>query len=140
MYLIAPLDAEPLLDLGRPAEAGRLPPLLLDGLLHDISDLLLIDTHIQFESWVLRAFTLRASDTIAKIRILVDVEDRDRWLYIKIHARQLCLFCTHCLLRIIFVKKSRLKLFESGTVILLCGILEPIKCLLRCPCGRCRWG
>jgi hypothetical protein len=48
-----------------PAEVDRLPPLFLDRLLHDICDLSLIDTHIEFESWVLWAFTLRARETIA---------------------------------------------------------------------------
>ena len=65
MYLIAPLYAEPLLDLGLSADVERLPALFLDGLLHDIRDLPLIDTHIQFESWVLRALTPRAGEAIA---------------------------------------------------------------------------
>ena len=65
VYLIAPRDAEPLLDLGMPAKVERLLPLFFDGLLHDIRDLSLIDTHIEFESWVLWAFTLRARKTIA---------------------------------------------------------------------------
>ena len=65
VYLITPRDAEPLLDFGMPTEVDRLPPLFLDRLLHDICDLSLIDTHIEFESWVLWAFTLRARETIA---------------------------------------------------------------------------
>jgi hypothetical protein len=65
VYLIAALYAEPLLDLGLTADVERLPPLFLDGLLHDICDLSLIDAHIQFESWVLRALTPRAREAIA---------------------------------------------------------------------------
>jgi len=65
VYLIAPLYAEPLLDLGVAADVERLPPLFLDGLLHDIRDLSLIDTHIQFESWVLRPLAPRAGEAIA---------------------------------------------------------------------------
>ena len=77
MYLIAPLDAWLLLDLRLPAEGDRLPPLFLDGLLHDISDLSLIDTQIQLESWVLWALASRARETITEICILVYVKDRD---------------------------------------------------------------
>ena len=65
VYRIAPLYAEPLLDLGLSADVERLPALFLDGLLHDIRDLSLIDTHIQFESWVLRALAPRAGEAIA---------------------------------------------------------------------------